>query len=300
MNSIKKRIITGMSLVLFSFFFYFLLDEEPKIAFLFFCGLTIVATQEMLIIFNKDKTKIKSGIDFNKKIAIILLTLFSFIIFSIFLFPKEKSFFVFLGSLEEFLLPKEKSFFLLFAPFFLLLFVFVFFTSWNTSDLAKAFLIMLYIGVGMSSFFALVLKPINQLLFFVLIVTLTDSFAFLARFPRFFPFLNLGPLAPHLSPKKTKKGAILGTFGSVIATFIFFLICRKIERYFLFIFFAFLISLISQISDLLASKFKREFVIKDFGNIFPGHGGFLDRFDSWILTSFFSLFFFSAFQFLKT
>ena len=43
------------------------------------------------------------------------------------------------------------------------------------------------------------------------------------------------------------------------------------------------VSIAGQLGDLVASKLKREFELKDFGNIFPGHGGVLDRFDSTIL-----------------
>ena len=46
-----------------------------------------------------------------------------------------------------------------------------------------------------------------------------------------------------------------------------------------------LLTIISQIGDLIASKLKREYGIKDFGKVFPGHGGVMDRFDSLILTS---------------
>ncbi|WP_349402110.1 phosphatidate cytidylyltransferase [Candidatus Phytoplasma solani] len=288
---IKKRIITGLSLVLFSFFFYFLPNGEIK--FLIFVGLTIKASQEMLIIFNKEEKKVSSQKSFSKNFIIIILTLLFFIILFIFL-QKQKLLPNQVRFLDKIPFSFDKySFFLLFSPFILLLFFFVFLSSWHTSDLAKIFLIMIYIGVGMSCLLTLILSTLPYLLFFVLLIVLTDSFAFLARFPRFCPFLNLGLLVPHLSPKKTKKGAILGTLGSVIATFIFFFTWNKINNYSLFIFFAFAISIISQISDLLASKFKRDFNIKDFGNILPGHGGFLDRFDSWLLTAFFSLFFFT-------
>ena len=41
-----------------------------------------------------------------------------------------------------------------------------------------------------------------------------------------------------------------------------------------------IISIMGQFGDLIASKFKRSYEIKDYGNVFPGHGGVLDRFDS--------------------
>lgn len=46
-----------------------------------------------------------------------------------------------------------------------------------------------------------------------------------------------------------------------------------------------LIALLSQIGDLLASLIKRRYDIKDYGKIFPGHGGVLDRLDSVLITS---------------
>ena len=46
---------------------------------------------------------------------------------------------------------------------------------------------------------------------------------------------------------------------------------------------SFVLSIISQLGDLVASRLKREYGIKDYGNIFPGHGGVMDRFDSLLL-----------------
>lgn len=93
-------------------------------------------------------------------------------------------------------------------------------------------------------------------------------------------------LAPELSPKKTIEGAI----GSFIMTIIFTVVYGLIVNAFslananvgLLALLGALGNLFAQMGDLIASLFKRHYSIKDFGTIFPGHGGFLDRFDSTI------------------
>lgn len=97
-------------------------------------------------------------------------------------------------------------------------------------------------------------------------------------------------LIPHVSPNKTVEGAIGGVIGSVICSLIYLLILYKlpstdfivrINRWIIgFAAIGFAGGICSQIGDLIASAIKRDEDIKDFGWIFPGHGGFMDRFDS--------------------
>lgn len=91
-------------------------------------------------------------------------------------------------------------------------------------------------------------------------------------------------LAPDLSPKKTVEGAIGGFFGAVIGAVLYGLILRiwfSYEvSYPLLALYGVLGSPVAQMGDLSFSYIKRQYKIKDFGNIFPGHGGVLDRFDS--------------------
>ncbi len=97
-----------------------------------------------------------------------------------------------------------------------------------------------------------------------------------------------GPkLAPNISPNKTWSGFIVGIFAS---SAISSLIMNMVPIYLFFntaLFFVgtLMLASIAQVSDLFISYFKRRFNIKDSGNIIPGHGGMLDRFDSIVLTA---------------
>ncbi|MBO4235501.1 MAG: phosphatidate cytidylyltransferase [Firmicutes bacterium] len=92
-------------------------------------------------------------------------------------------------------------------------------------------------------------------------------------------FLGKHKLCPNLSPKKTIEGAIGGVLGALILGIIFGLIF-KIKIFPHIILMSIIGSVLSQLGDLTASAFKRKMGIKDYGNLIPGHGGILDRFDS--------------------
>lgn len=88
-------------------------------------------------------------------------------------------------------------------------------------------------------------------------------------------------LAPKLSPKKTVEGAIGGTIFGGSAMVVYGLILKsKVETLIAFFFVGIAVAVFSQMGDLYASAYKRKFGIKDYGKIFPGHGGVMDRFDS--------------------
>jgi phosphatidate cytidylyltransferase len=101
-------------------------------------------------------------------------------------------------------------------------------------------------------------------------------------------------LAPSISPKKTWSGLIVGSVSSGLAASLLtylpdynYEIFAKfgINSFFNIFIFGFLLGIISQVSDLFMSFFKRKFHVKDSGNIIPGHGGMIDRFDSIVLTA---------------
>ncbi len=97
-------------------------------------------------------------------------------------------------------------------------------------------------------------------------------------------------LIPDVSPKKTVEGSV----GGVIFTGIAFAVYGAftlvgdgsgILAYVILFIMGALTSGVSQIGDLIASLIKRKYGIKDYGKLFPGHGGVMDRFDSVLITS---------------
>lgn len=91
-------------------------------------------------------------------------------------------------------------------------------------------------------------------------------------------------LAPELSPKKTVEGAVGGFVGAMVFCCVYGAVMEGFfslqVNYGRLLLYGALGSVISQIGDLSFSYIKRQYGLKDFGNILPGHGGVLDRFDS--------------------
>ena len=91
-------------------------------------------------------------------------------------------------------------------------------------------------------------------------------------------------LAPDISPKKTWEGAIGGLVGAAAVSLLFLLPTPVQLTAFLnwwqLIIVGLLVSVFGQLGDLVESLFKRNAGVKDSGNVFPGHGGMLDRMDS--------------------
>ena len=96
-------------------------------------------------------------------------------------------------------------------------------------------------------------------------------------------------LAPLVSPKKTREGAVSGLVGGMVGMIlfrIFFFLCTEVP---LHIGWCVLLGLVGavlgQLGDLSFSCIKRQYGIKDYGRLLPGHGGVLDRFDSVIIAA---------------
>ena len=198
----------------------------------------------------------------------------------------------------------------------LILFSFlVFFRDFNGEDVGKALTIINYIGLGAASIVILRFLGVRFIVYLFLITSATDIFAFLfgVRFGKH-------KMIPHISPKKSWEGAIAGTiFGTIIASsfalfygYIFYpgtwlgdLVnstgqLTLLDNFsslgennplwvqaFIIVPVTFIATIVGQIGDLVASRLKRTYNIKDFGTLLPGHGGLIDRFDSVLFVAMF-------------
>lgn len=141
--------------------------------------------------------------------------------------------------------------------------------------------------------------------FAIFLPVFSDTFAYLVG-----STLGKRKLCPSISPKKTVAGAIGGLLGSVLCAVTFFLLFDLYAvipvgyvsfsdsvavRAVVFVVLGIVGGVLAEIGDLAASRIKRTINIKDFGSVFPGHGGVLDRLDSIMFTL---VMFFTAFTFM--
>ena len=133
------------------------------------------------------------------------------------------------------------------------------------------FLLMLQISISEHSSFPLLIGM------FIIIWT-NDSMAYFIG-----KAYGKKPLFKRVSPNKSWEGTIAGFFFSFPAAYIIYLSTNSMDLTFWLVS-ALLISPCAVLGDLLESLFKRSLNIKDTGNILPGHGGILDRFDAVVFT----------------
>lgn len=141
------------------------------------------------------------------------------------------------------------------------------------------------ISVPISCLFSIIHMFANYqyiLLTYSVIIVSMDVFAMFGG--RYFG----GPkLIPKISPNKTWSGLACGLAGCAIFTYAISLLPKYDFVYngWYLSFFGMILGMFGQASDVFVSYFKRKFNLKDTGNILPGHGGLLDRFDSIIFTA---------------
>ena len=113
---------------------------------------------------------------------------------------------------------------------------------------------------------------------------ITDIFAYFTGV-----FFGKHKLIESVSPKKTIEGSIGGILFCSLGFVVMGIIANSLGCNANFVFLAIggvIISIISQIGDLIMSVIKRHYGVKDYGKLFPGHGGMLDRLDSILAVSF--------------
>lgn len=134
----------------------------------------------------------------------------------------------------------------------------------------------------------MVLIDMTEYKLFIWIVVIaafgSDIFAYFTGY-----FLGKHKMAPNLSPKKTVEGAIGGLIGSSLFAWGFGMIFMKNSGINNISLVCLVLGLLGgaagMAGDLTASAFKRKMGIKDYGNLIPGHGGIMDRFDSVIFVA---------------
>ncbi|HET6786294.1 MAG TPA: phosphatidate cytidylyltransferase [Erysipelotrichaceae bacterium] len=155
---------------------------------------------------------------------------------------------------------------------FLITILFEWFTPY---DLSYIFTMMVLLTTALRAVFLAVSYGRVELVFILIATYMTDTGAYFSGY-----FFGKNKLNERISPKKTIEGAIGGWLIGFLAgvAFAYFFVDR-LPLNFMIVCSA-IIPVISQIGDLAFSSIKRHFNIKDFGTIFPAHGGVLDRIDS--------------------
>ena len=152
----------------------------------------------------------------------------------------------------------------------------------------KAFLLSLLPPIFYSSFISL--RLLENGIYFILLFAIVCAY-FVGR------AIGKKKLAPLVSPKKTIEGSIGGSLSAVIILLLLGLVVDLTTNlsvnYIALGVYALIASVIDQIGDLSMSVIKRTVGIKDYSNLMPGHGGVLDRFDSYMFVAPFTLIFYT-------
>jgi len=181
-----------------------------------------------------------------------------------------------------------------FFVFFLIICLIISLFEWNKMVINKFLSFAGSIFITLSFFAAYHLKIMddeNNILNFLVILLIcisTDIGGYI------FGNTFKGPKITKISPNKTYAGSIGGFICSLLFLYIFNSFVFLFENYqfnfsFKNITFILILSLISQIGDIVVSYFKRLYNKKDTGNLIPGHGGILDRIDGMIFVFPFAL-----------
>lgn len=156
----------------------------------------------------------------------------------------------------------------------------------KVADVCIAYASGMYIIIGMTAIVMLRYLPNGIYLFPLTFIApwITDIFAYFVGV-----LFGKHKLIEKVSPKKTVEGAVGGLVFCALFFVAYGLILGKVKGFGVnvvaFVVAGLVLSVISQFGDLVLSLIKRQYGIKDYGKLLPGHGGVLDRFDSVIAVS---------------
>ena len=160
-------------------------------------------------------------------------------------------------------------------------------------DLFATMFVLVYPGVLISLAWMLIQRysAVYAIPFAIFMPVGADTFAYW-----FGSMIGGRKLCPSISPKKTVAGFVGGLFGGMLVAVIMFLLFEQFALFpnagyvpftdatwksaLIYLAIGLVGAVAGQLGDLAASRIKRSLGIKDFGKIFPGHGGIMDRFDS--------------------
>lgn len=168
------------------------------------------------------------------------------------------------------------------------LFVYVLqFPKFTAQQIAGIFFSFVYAPVMLA--FVFLTRELPEGFYFVWLILIcswgTDTCAYVVG-----KLIGKKKIFPVLSPKKSLEGCIGGVLGAALigGLYGYFLIETRFQDRSvtaMIILICVVGSLISMVGDLAASAIKRNYDVKDYGNLIPGHGGVMDRFDSMIMTA---------------
>lgn len=115
-----------------------------------------------------------------------------------------------------------------------------------------------------------------EVIFLFILIWSSDTFAYLVG-----KFFGKNKMAPKISPKKTWEGYIGGVVLTLVLSYFVEQYQPQLRGNWMVV--GFLIAAFAPLGDLVESQLKRNFGVKDSGNIIPGHGGVLDRLDSFLI-----------------
>ncbi len=184
--------------------------------------------------------------------------------------------------------PKYEMLVLVIAFMFMMASYVFTFPKYKAEDIMWVFTGLIYVAVMLSYIYRV--RMLSDGIYVVWLIFVAswgnDTFAYFTGV-----FLGKHKMAPVLSPKKSIEGAVGGVLGATILGAIYgYIVSGHMSEMFDYPVLTFAVAscvgaLLAIIGDLAASAIKRNYEVKDYGKLIPGHGGILDRFDSVIFTA---------------